>query len=381
MDMSPLDTVNKRYLKGEVAFWDYLVAHPNYDDFWKERNILPHLQNVAPAVMTVGGWFDAEDLYGPLQTYRSIEAGNSEIFNVLVMGPWSHGGWARGDGNRLGDVEFGTDTSVFYRESIELPFFRHFLKETGELDLPEAYLFETGRNQWRRFSHWPPRERVEQTLYFHSDGVLSRTETPPSEESYDEYVSDPSKPVPFTEAITPRMTKEYMVDDQRFAARRPDVLVYQTAELEEQLSVAGPVTAELWVSTSGTASDFVVKLIDVFPSKGSMTDDRQMIGYQMMVRSEVIRGRFRNGYEKPEPFVPNEPTRVVLELQDILHTFRKGHRLMIQVQSTWFPLIDRNPQVYLENMFEAEAEDYTRATQRLYHSDTHASQLRMCVLE
>jgi len=384
-DMSPLSTVNERYLKGEVAFWDDLVAHPNYDDFWKQRNILPHLRNVAPAVMTVGGWFDAEDLYGPLQTYRSIETQNPEIFNILVMGPWSHGAWAREDGAKLGDIEFGSDTAQFFREDIELPFFRHFLKDEDTGSLPEAYVFETGENQWRSFPFWPPQERLERILYLGENGTLSFGQTHSVAEAWDEYVSDPNKPVPFSESRSTKMTKEYMVADQRFAARRPDVLVYQTDVLGDDLTLAGPLTAELWVSTSGTDSDFAVKLIDVFPRNRSdpqgTSISEQMIGYQMMVRSEVIRGRFRNSYERPEPFVPDRPTKIVLALQDVLHTFEAGHRVMIQIQSTWFPLVDRNPQRYLDNMFEAEGDDYARATQRVYRSTTHQSQIRLGVLE
>jgi len=382
--ISPLSTVNQRYLEGEVPFWEDLVAHPNYDEFWRQRNTLPHLKKVSPAVMTVGGWFDAEDLYGPLQTYRSIETKNPGIYNILVMGPWSHGGWARGEGNKLGDVDFGSATSQFYRKTIELPFFKQLLKDEKLPTLPEAYVFETGKNQWRKFPDWPPSNSRRESLYFHVEGLLSSKEPDSDQEVFDEYVSDPSKPVPFTEAITIRMTREYMVEDQRFAARRPDVLVYQTEVLKKDLTVAGPVTADLWVSTSGTASDFIVKLIDAFPEHAKdapqTRDGRDMAGYQMMVRSEVIRGRFRNSYEKPEPFTANQPTRIVLQLQDILHTFRQDHRLMVQIQSTWFPLVDRNPQKYLENMFEAQGEDYTRTAQRLFRSKLHPSHIRFAVL-
>lgn len=381
MEMSPLNTVNQRYLKGEVAFWDDLVTHPNYDNFWKIRNILPHLKDVAPAVMTVGGWFDAEDLYGPLQTYRSVEEKNPGIFNILVMGPWSHGGWSQGDGNRLGEIDFGSDTADFYREGIELPFFLFFLKDREGLELPEAYLFGTGENKWRSFSAWPPPDRVGRTLYFREEGGLSPEEPLSIAQLWDEYVSDPRKPVPFSEELTNRMTRKYMIDDQRFAARRPDVLVYQTDVLEKDLSLAGPLQANLWVSTSGTDSDFVVKLIDVLPATSVEPGRTELGGYQMMVRSEVMRGRFRNSYEKPEPFVPNQPTQVILELQDVLHTFKEGHRLMIQIQSTWFPLIDRNPQRYLENMFNAKGDDYTPAIQRLYRSEAYPSRIQFGVLE
>lgn len=384
LDLGPLKNANTHYFKGGIAFWNKIVKHPNYDEFWQTRNILPHLRNVAPAVMTVGGWFDAEDLYGPLKIYRAVERQNPGIFNILVMGPWFHGGWDRSYGERIGHIHFGSQTSLFYREEIELPFFNHHLKGKGELRLPEAYMFETGANRWRTFDHWPPRSLETRSLYFRAGGRLSFD--PPVGESgtYDEYVSDPAKPVPFSEAITTDTPKAYMTDDQRFAARRPDVLVYQTEVLEEPITLAGPVLADLWVSTSGTASDWIVKLIDVFPPEARDYEDmppgRHMGGYQLMVRSEVIRGRFRNSYEHPEPFVPNEPTKVTFELQDVLHTFKQGHRIMVQVQSTWFPLVDRNPQKYVDNVFLADEEDFIKATNRLYHSRAYPAHLRVGVL-
>ena len=381
LDLGPLNEVNQRYLGGQVSFWDDLVNHPNYDDFWKSRNILPHLRNVAPAVMTVGGWFDAEDLYGPLQTYRAVEAANPASFNILVMGPWSHGGWARGKGDSLGDISFGSETAVFFRENIELPFFKYFLKGEGSFGLPEAYMFETGADRWRTFATWPPAEATQRTLYLHEGQRLSFEPSDAVSEQWDEYVSDPAKPVPFTEAISVKMTREYMVDDQRFASRRPDVLTYETEVLQEDLTLAGPVRAQLWVSTSGTDSDFIIKLIDVFPGDAedfeTTSPRRHMSGYQMLVRSEVIRGRFRNSYEQPTPFVPDQPTLVTLELQDVLHTFRPGHRVMIQIQSTWFPLVDRNPQQFIENVFEAGPGDYVKATQRVHRSMTHPSVIRL----
>jgi putative CocE/NonD family hydrolase len=384
LDLGPLRNVEQRHFRGLVEFWTEATRHPNYDQFWQSRNIVPHLGNVAPAVMTVGGWFDAEDLYGPLNIYRSIEERNPDVFNILVMGPWRHGGWARDDGYSLGNVRFGSATSAFYRENIELRFFNHFLKGEGQLELPEAYVFETGVNRWRTFADWPPADRESRDLYFGQGFEL--TSRPPAAvaETWDEYISDPSKPVPYTQDIDIGMTREYMTDDQRFAARRPDVLAYQTSPLDEAITVAGPVIADLWVSTSGTASDWVVKLIDVFPPDASDPEDLprgvHMGGYQMIVRSEVIRGRFRNSPEQPEPFVPNEPTNVVLPLQDVLHTFQRGHRIMIQVQSTWFPLVDRNPQKYVDNIFEADASDFVNATQRVYRSQQHPSRLRVGVL-
>jgi putative CocE/NonD family hydrolase len=384
LDIGPLKNVNERYFKDRITFWNRIVEHPNYDDFWKARNILPHLKKVAPAVMTVGGWFDAEDLYGPLQIYRTVEKENPGIFNVLVMGPWAHGAWSSGDGSRLGGIHFGSRTSAFYQKHIELPFFEHFLKGKGEHRLPEAYVFETGANSWRQFDHWPPRSLEKKKLHFHANGKLSFDPPGSDEAAFDEYVSDPHKPVPFSEAITVAMTREYMTDDQRFAARRPDVLVYQTEVLDRAVTLAGPLQAELYVSTTGTDADWIVKLIDVFPpdakSPAPRAQDRPLGGYQMMVRSEVIRGRFRNSYEKPEPFVPGEPTRVRLELQDVLHTFAPGHRIMVQVQSTWFPLVDRNPQKFVPNIFLADDKDFIKATQRVYRSRQQPSCLHVGVL-
>ncbi len=393
LDMGPLKNANEKYLHGKIEFWNEIIEHPNYDEFWQARNLLPHLHDVAPAVMTVGGWFDAEDLYGPLQIYRSIETKNADVFNILVMGPWRHGGWSRTSGATLGFVQFDAPTSEFYQTEIEFPFFQHFLKDEGENDLPEAFVFETGTNAWNTFDQWPPREAAREVLYLRESGGLSfdppafdaalaagRREDGTIEiglrvndaESFDEFISDPARPVPFTDAIAQGMTTTYMVDDQRFAARRPDVLVYQTEPLEADITLAGPITADLWVSTSGTDSDWIVKVIDVFPpdyEDHEDTGERQdMGGYQMMVRSEVIRGRFRNDPSKPEPFVPDEPTRIILPLQDVLLSFGAGHRLMVQIQSTWFPLVDRNPQTFVENIYLAEEDDFQKATQRVYRS-------------
>ena len=384
LDMGPLANVDNLYFKGDIAYWDEIVDHPNYDAFWQACNIVPHMKNVSPAVMTVGGWFDAEDLYGPLNIYQSIEEQNPGVFNILVMGPWRHGGWARTDGEELGNIQFGSSTALFYRENIELPFFNYYLKDNGELQLPEAYVFVTGANQWLTFDYWPPQKLESKSLYFRAEGKLSFKAPLNLREVWDEYVSDPDKPAPYTQDITTGMTREYMTDDQRFAARRLDVLAYQTDILEEDVTIAGPIIADMWVSTSGTASDWIVKLIDVFPDitkdHDGLPRGMHMGGYQMMVRSEVIRGRFRNSYEHPEPFVPNEPTNVSFELQDVLHNFQAGHRIMVQVQSTWFPLVDRNPQKYVNNIFKAKEKDFIKATQRVYRSRKHPSQLQVGIL-
>jgi putative CocE/NonD family hydrolase len=384
LDLGPLRNANELYFHGGVPFWNHLVEHPNYDEFWQARNILPHLKDVAPAVMTVGGWFDAEDLYGPLHVYQAVEQQSPGIFNVLVMGPWSHGGWNHSEGEQVGNIDFDSKTALFYQEEIELAFFNHFLKDEGELRLPEAYVFETGVNRWRTFEHWPPPELQTRRLHLRAGNRLSFDAPHTEDEAYDQYVSDPAKPVPFTEDISTDVPKPYMTDDQRFAARRPDVLVYQTEPLAEAVTLAGPIHADLWVSTSGTASDWIVKLIDVFPPDApdhkGLPPGRHMGGYQMMVRSEVFRGRFRDGYEQPKPFVPNEPTHVLFELQDVLHTFRKGRRIMVQIQSTWFPMVDRNPQKYVPNIFQAHDEDFIKTTQRVYHTPDHPSHLRVDIL-
>jgi hypothetical protein len=385
LDMGPIARANELYLNHRIPFWDSIIAHPNYDGFWQSRNILPHLENVAPAVMTVGGWFDAEDLYGPLNIYRSIEEKNPGVTNMLVMGPWAHGGWARTDGASLGNVLFGSETGPYYRQNIEAVFFEHFLKGEGEMDLPEAFVFETGANRWRTFPDWPPPEVEERFLFLEKAGGLTFTPPVATTGAVDTWISDPAHPVPYTRNIAIGMTREYMTGDQRFAARRTDVVTYQTDVLDEPVTLAGPLTAELWVSTSGRDGDWIVKLIDVLPPETpdheGLPEGMHMGEYQMMVRSEVMRGRFRKSYRTPEPFVPNEPTLVRVPLQDVLHTFQPGHRIMIQVQNTWFPLVDRNPQSWVENIYRAGEDDFVVATQRLYRSGEHPSRIRVGVLD
>ena len=378
LDANTIEEINRRHLKGKVPFWSDMMAHPNRDAFWKKREILPHLKKVAPAVMVVTGWYDAEDLYGSFKTYQTIERQNPSVNNVLVVGPWIHGGWASGDGDKLGAVPFGSKTAAFYRAEIEFPFFEKYLKDAEHPAPAEATVFETGSNTWRTFDHWPPSNVATKILYARERGRLAYE--PPSQSSpdaFDEFVSDPAKPVPYTEAITPRMTVEYMVEDQRFAARRLDVVVYQTEPLEADVIMAGPLDVDLWVTTTGSDADFIVKLIDVQPDG---TNVSMLPNYQMMVRSEVIRGRFRDSFETPTPFVANTPAKVHLELLDVLHRFKKGHRIMIQVQSTWFPLVDRNPQKFVENIYMAKPEDFQKATHRILRSAAHPTNLKIRVL-
>ncbi len=382
LDLGSLRNVNPRWFKGQIAYWNTLAEHTTYDSFWKARNLLPHLHNVAPAVLTVGGWYDAEDLYGTFQIYRAVEKQNPGIFNALVVGPWAHGGWAGADGSRLGDAGFGSNTSAYFQERIELPFFNHFLKGKGDNTLPEAYVFQTGVNEWRQFDLWPPRGTVQRTLHMNSQQRL--TVDPPKGDAFahDAFISDPNHPVPYTDAITFGMSREYMTADQRYATRRPDVVSYQTEVLEEDVTLAGPLEAELFVATTATDADWVVKLIDVYPPDAGMNlaTGKNMGNYQMMVRSEVIRGRFRDSYEKPVPFVPNEPAKVMLPLQDVLHTFRKGHRIMVQVCCSWFPLTDRNPQKYVPNIFNADESDFIVAMQKVYRSPMRPSALHFGVV-
>jgi putative CocE/NonD family hydrolase len=387
LHMGPLAEANQRWFKGEVKFWDEMVKHPNYDEFWKARNLQPHLKHVAPAVLTVGGWFDAEDLYGALHVYQATEEQNPGVDNMLVMGPWAHGGWSRSDGDRLGNVSFGDKTGPYYREKLELAFFNRHLKSKMDGHPVEAAMFETGTNRWREFDLWPPRERQWRCLKFGAGGklTLEKLDAPGAAQSgYDEFVSDPLHPVPFTEAVAIGMTREYMTDDQRFAARRPDVLCWQTDVLEANLTLAGPLDAQLWVSTDKSDCDWIVKLVDVFPGDAQSPEwiapQESASGYQMMVRSEVMRGRFRDGYIEPKPFEPNVPVLVRVPLQDVLHTFQKGHRLMVQVQSTWFPLVDRSPQVYLPNMYEAKESDCVKATHRVWREGQKHSRVLVGVL-
>jgi putative CocE/NonD family hydrolase len=384
LELGPLAQADKKYFKNEVAFWNELMRHGNYDDFWKARNLRPHLKDIRPAVMTVGGWFDAENLFGALETYKTVEANSPGGTNILVMGPWSHGGWSRGDGETLGHVRFDAKTSAFYRESIELPFFEAHLKDKKGPKLPEAFVFETGTNQWRRYDTWPPKGAEAQALYLQDAGRLGFE--PPAEsgpEAFDEYVSDPARPVPYFDRVAIGMAPEYMVGDQRSAAQRPDVLVYQTAPLERDVTLVGPLRAELHVATTGTDSDWIVKLIDVYPDDYPDPDPNpsgvRLGGFQQLVRGDVLRGRFRNSLSAPEPFRPGQPTALRLSLPDINHTFRPGHRIMVQVQSTWFPLVDRNPQTFVE-IAAADESDFRKATQRVYRGGDRPSRLAVLVL-
>jgi putative CocE/NonD family hydrolase len=382
----PLARMNADLFGGKATYWQEIVDHTTYDEFWKKRSLWRFMDGVKCAVLNVGGWFDAEDPVGPLTIYRSIEKKNAGIANMLVMGPWSHGGWARGTGISLGNLNFGVRTSEYFRENIQFPFFVQYLKDKPA-SMPEAWMFLTGVNEFRRLDAWPPKNLQPTTLYLDADGVLSRTQ-PADEGQFDEYVSDPNRPVPYVGYTASGMTSDYMTEDQRFASRRTDVLVYQTPPLDRDMIVAGPIQVKLHVSTTGTDSDFVVKIVDVYPNdyptpaapagQPVRADAVEMGGYQQLVRGEPFRGKYRNGFEKPQPFVAGEPAVITYELPDVYHAFRKGHRVMVQVQSSWFPLVDRNPQVFME-IPTAGPSDFRKATQRVYRSKTMASSITVMV--
>jgi putative CocE/NonD family hydrolase len=382
--MGPTSNAKKLYMKDTNFYWDDQVQHPNYDQFWKTRDISAHMKNVHCAVLTVGGLFDAEDLVGPYRIFNAVARMSPETPNKIVEGPWVHGGWAGTKGDHLGPVNFAAETSAYFNDHVLLPFFRQYLKDAEDAKLPTALVFETGTNVWRRYDAWPPKNVQSRTLYFHAGGRLSfETSKDATNAGYDEYVSDPNRPVPFVETPTTGVPQTYMDADQRLAAKRPDVLVYQTDPLEEDMTVAGPVSPRLWVSTSGTDSDFVVKLIDVYPLDYPDPDPNpqeiRMGGYQQLVRGEPFRAKFRKSFEKPEPLKPNEPTALDFELPSINHTFRRGHRIMVQLQSTWFPLVDRNPQKFV-NIPDAKPEDFQKATQRVYRGGERGSALVLPVL-
>ncbi|MFZ2023629.1 MAG: CocE/NonD family hydrolase [Terracidiphilus sp.] len=386
-NISALDTND---LKGSNWLFNDQFKHDTYDDYWQSRDLSRHMKNVKCAVLVVGGWFDAEDLEGPYRTFDAIRKFNPDTPITLVEGPWVHGGWARTDGSHLGDVQFGAKTSEYFRETIQFPFFEHYLKDKGRT-LPKAVVFETGTNVWRRYDDWPPKSATPKMLYLHSGGKLSFD--PPTETaSKDEYPSDPNHPVPFVGYPTDTVPQRYMVDDQRFASYRPDVETYETEPLSEDLTIAGPITAHLKIASTGTDSDFDVKLIDEYPDDYPNTDSAatgnkriteapplQMGGYQQLLRGEPFRAKFRNSWEKPEPLIPGKMAAVDFAMPDLYHTFRRGHRIMVQVQSSWFPLTDRNPQTFTDIPF-AKPEDFRLATEVIFHQRGAASGVELMVL-
>ncbi len=388
----PTSNLDKVYLKSENPLFSDQLYHDTFDSYWKARDLSRHMHNIHCAVMTVGGWYDAEDLSGPWRTYRAIEKDNPGTPNTIVEGPWVHGGWAGGDGDRLGDVEFHAKTGEFFRKEIQFAFFEFYLKGKGQAP-PEAYMFETGTNVWRKYDQWPPKGAAPKMLYFQTGGKLGfDPPTANGNQAYDQYVSDPARPVPFADYTTDTVPQRYMVDDQRWAARRPDVLTYMTDPLKEDVTIAGPISPRLKISSSGTDSDFVVKLIDVYPDDYPDAPDAtsgnkrilgapplHMGGYQQLLRGEPMRAKFRSSWEKPEPLSPGKVTEVDFEMPDLDHTFRAGHRIMVQVQSSWFPLVDRNPQTFVD-IPGAKPEDFKAATERVFRGANAASGVEILVL-
>ncbi|MBI3469454.1 MAG: CocE/NonD family hydrolase [Planctomycetes bacterium] len=404
---SSVASINDKFFQNRVPTWNEYMRHPDYDEYWQRQNPLRYLKNIRHAVLTVAGWFDAEDFYGPMETYRAIERQNPTNRSTLVVGPWLHGGWASMPGDSLGDIRFGSKTGEHFRQKVELPCFRHYLKDEGELDLPEALVFETGRNEWRSYDSWPPTNVETKRLCFHAGAKLSseppaglRQDRSPTlrggdaatesrtttsgDDGFDEFISDPAKPVPFSAETRTTQGHLWMVEDQRFAATRPDVLVYESDELAEDVTIAGPIIATLFVSTTGTDADWVVKLIDVYPGNAPDNDPNprgvRMGNFQMLLAGEVFRGKYRHSYSKPEPFVPNEPTKIEFDLRDRYHRFLKGHRIMVQLQSSWFPVIDRNPQKFMD-IYQANDADFQKATHRVYRTGEMHSHLRVDVLK
>jgi hypothetical protein len=390
LNAGSLENLDKKNLNDSNWLFNDQMRHDTYDDYWKTRDLSQHMKNVHCAVLVVGGWYDAEDLTGPYRTFNAIRKFNPETPATLVEGPWVHGGWSRNDGSRLGDIAFNAQTSVYFRAKVQFPFFEYYLKGKGA-PLPRAVVFETGANVWHNEDAWPPKNAAPKKLYFHADGKLS-FEAPAEASGVDEYVSDPNHPVPFVGYVTDTVPQRYMVDDQRFARARPDVLTYETAPLEEDVTIAGPISPKLVVASSGTDSDFDVKLIDVYPDNTPDPDPTldgnkriisapplHMGGYEELLRGEPFRAKFRSSWEKPEPLTPGKPTAINFEMPDLYHTFRRGHRIMVQVESSWFPLTDRNPQTFTD-IPSAKPEDFRKATEQVYRQKDAASGVEVLVL-
>jgi hypothetical protein len=380
LELGPIKNTNEKYLKEEIPFWNEIFRHGNYYEFWRSKSTLDDFKKVSTSVMTVGGWYDGEDLFGALETYSTIEENNPDKFNILVMGPWIHGGWLRTKGDELGHFNFDSETSKYFQDSIHFPLFNYYLKDGEKPDLAEAYIFDTGSNEWFQFSEWPLKNLKETELYLSGENKL-QFHSDFGSQKFDEFISDPMNPVPYTAKRRDSRrfyNKNYLIEDQRFASFRPDVLSYETEVLSENMTIAGPITAELFISTTGTDADWVVKIIDVYPDSAQTPRDligeTEMGGYQRLVRYEIMRGKYRNSYEKPEPFKPGKVTKVKFELPDVMHTFKKGHKIMIQIQSSMFPLYDRNPQTFCD-IYSAGKEDFQQAVHRVYFSEKYPSKI------
>ncbi len=372
--------IDDLYFRGDVLAWNDFMEHDTYDYYWQRQNALQHLGDIDHAILNVAGWFDTEDFYGPMSIYQTIEEENPGIENTLAAGPWLHGGWRSMEGDHLGCVEFDSKTSLYFQREVQFPFFQHHLKDKGDWEASEAVVFETGSNEWKRYGSWPPEDLDPTKIYLRGNGRLS-FEEPTEAKASDSYVSDPNKPVPFSAEIRSTLGHLWKVEDQRFASTRPDVLVYQSDVLEKDLTIAGPILANVFVSTTGTDSDWIVKLIDVYPgdAPASAFCEVPMGGFQMHLAGEIMRGRFRNSFEDPEPMVPGEVTPIAIDLRDRNHTFKAGHRIMVHVQSSWFPAYDRNPQRYV-NIYRAQPEDYQPATQTVHRAARYPSHLVLGVM-
>lgn len=377
LNAGPLDGINAKYFGGTLEKqWDETIQHPDYDEYWQRRNALDPLVNIKVPVLNVLGWYDTFDPYGSMATYKAIERKNKRNKNTVVAGPWRHGGWRFDDGSQLGPVQFGSATSDYYRNEVVFPFFQRYLKDRGDWAEPEAVMFETGGNAWHRFDQWPPKAVASQSIYLQAGGQLSASKpTQEDRAACDEYISDPAKPVPYTTDIATEVNNTWRIEDQRLVSTRPDVLTYRSEPLAQDLTIAGPIGVELFASTTGTDSDWVVKLIDIYPG-----DAKTLPGYQQPVGMEIMRGRYRNSFSKPEAMKPGEVTPIRFDILDKFHTFKKGHRIGVHVQSSFFPYIDRNPQQFV-NIYRARPEDYVKATQRVCRSAQFASQLILPVLK
>ncbi len=386
LKLGPLSNANAKHFHGKLPTWNNFVNHPNYDEFWQKQSLPSRLDTPTVPIMHVAGWWDQEDFYGPLKAYEVLEKRDNRKMNYLVVGPWNHGGWAGRDGRTLGRIGFDTSTAVTYRESIQAPWFAYWLKDKGNGRFPEAVTFRTGANTWQQYNEWPPKKAQPQKLYFHEDGRLN-FEAPMSTAGtlFDSYVSDPAYPVPYRQrpieaTYGPGSNwRTWLTEDQRFVHNRPDVLSWVTETLQEDITVTGDIVAHLFASTSGTDSDWIVKLIDVYPEE--YPKQRSMGGYQLMVANDVFRGRFRKSFERPELIAPNEVYEYAIDLHSNDHTFLKGHKIMVQVQSTWFPIIDRNPQKYVDNIFLAKESDFQPATQRVFRSGLYPSHIVLPIIQ
>ena len=385
-DHTPIKKLNDEILKNQIPFWDTMSNHGNYDYYWKSRSNLQYMKNIKPALLIVGGWYDAEDMYGPLHIYKTVEKNDKDNNTRIIMGPWTHGSWAYVKGDSLGDFYFGSNTAEYYRKEILLPFFKYYLKGEGNLSLNDAYVFDTGKNMWSNYDSWPPKNATV-TKYFLSQKKHLSTTLPISEKIFSEYISDPFNPVPYTATFQDSKTfynRLHLIEDQRYASTRPDVLTFETDQLPENVTIAGPITADLFVSTTGTDADFVVKIIDVYPDDEVNPDPNpnkvEMGGYQRLVRTEIFRGKFRNSYEKPEPFVPNQVAEVKINLNDAYHTFKSRHKIMVQVQPSYFPFFDVNPNTFCD-IYKAEENQFIKADIKVYHSKEYPSSIQLTTIK